>query len=151
MKQNLADFKNDFNSSFPCLKSSIDQKFNIINSRLDEIEANIQKNIIDVVNESIMSIKDSIIDALQEENIKLRSRVEQLEDKILRMEIAKNNRDQYTRRNNNEIQGIPATVKDEHLENKEIEIFRGLKANIDPSDIEHRRRLSNAKPKNTTV
>ena len=67
------------------------------------------------------------------------------------MEIAKNNRDQYTRRNNNEIQGIPATVKDEHLENKEIEIFRGLKANIDPSDIEHRRRLSNAKPKNTTV
>ena len=64
MKQNLADFKNDFNSSLPYLKSSIDQKFNIINSRLDQIEANIQKNIIDVVNESIMSIKDSIIDAL---------------------------------------------------------------------------------------
>ena len=89
MKQNLADFKNDFNSSLPYLKSSIDQKFNIINSRLDQIEANIQKNITDVVNESIMSIKDSIIDALQEENIKLRSRVEQLENKILRMEIPK--------------------------------------------------------------
>ena len=89
MKQNLADFKNDFNSSLPCLKSSIDQKFNIINSRLDQIEANIQKNITDVVNESIMSIKDSIIDALQEENIKLRSRAEQLENKILRMEIPK--------------------------------------------------------------
>ena len=89
MKQSLADFKNDFNSSLPCLKSSIDQKFNIINSRLDQIEANIQKNITDVVNESIMSIKDSIIDALQEENIKLRSRVEQLENKILRMEIPK--------------------------------------------------------------
>ena len=89
MKQSLADFKNDFNSSLPCLKSSIDQKFNIINSRLDQIEANIQKDITDVVNESIMSIKDSIIDALQEENIKLRSRVEQLENKILRMEIPK--------------------------------------------------------------
>ena len=89
MKQSLADFKNDFNSSLPCLKSSIDQKFNIINSRLDQIEANIQKNITDVVNESIMSIKDSIIDALQEENIKLQSTVEQLENKILRMEIPK--------------------------------------------------------------
>ena len=89
MKQNLADFKNDFNSSLPSLKSSIDQKFNIINSRLDQIEANIQKNITDVVNESIMSIKDSIIDALQEENIKLQSTVEQLENKILRMEIPK--------------------------------------------------------------
>ena len=29
-----------------------------------------------------------------------------------------------TRRNDIEIQGIPATVKDEHLENKVIDIFR---------------------------
>ena len=48
----------------------------------------------------IISIKDSIIDALKEENMKLKSRVEQLEDKILRIEIAKNNHDQYTRHNN---------------------------------------------------
>ena len=39
---------------------------------------NIQKNTTDVVNESIMSIKDSIIDVLKEENVKLHSRVEQL-------------------------------------------------------------------------
>ena len=50
------------------------------------------------------------------------------------MEIAKNNHDQYTRRNNIEIQGIPARVKDEHLENKVIDIFRCLKISIDPSD-----------------
>ena len=65
MKKDLVDFKNDFNSSLSCLKNSIDQKFNSINSRLDQREANIQKNITDVVNESIMSIKDSIIDALR--------------------------------------------------------------------------------------
>ena len=124
MKQDLVDFKNDFNSSLSCLKNSIDQKFSSINSRLDQIEGNIQKNITDVVDGSIISIKDSIIDALKEENMKLKSRVEQLEDKILRMEIAKNNHDQYTQRNNIEIQGIPATVKDEHLENKVIDIFR---------------------------
>ena len=39
---------------------------------------NIQKNTTDVVNESIMRIKDSIIDVLKEENVKLHSRVEQL-------------------------------------------------------------------------
>ena len=98
-----------------------------------------------------MSIKDSIIDALKEENMKFQSRVEQLEDMILRMEIAKNNHDQYTRRNNIEIQGIPARVKDEHLENKVIDIFRCLKISIDPSDIEDCHRLGNSTPKNTIV
>ena len=75
MKQDLVDFKIDFNSSLSCLKNSIDQKFNRINSRLDQVEGNIQNNITDVVNESIMSIKDSIIDALKEENMKLQSRI----------------------------------------------------------------------------
>ena len=45
MKQDLADVKNDFNSTLSCLKNSIDQKFNSIDSRLDQIEGNIQKNI----------------------------------------------------------------------------------------------------------
>ena len=76
MKQGLIDFKNDFNSSLSCLKNSIDQKFNNINSHLDQIEGNIQKTIADVVNKNIMSIKDSIIDELKEENMKLKSRVE---------------------------------------------------------------------------
>ena len=151
MKQDLSDFKNDFNSSLSCLKNSIDQKFSNINSRLDQIEDNIQINITDVVNESIISIKDSTIDALKEENMKLKFRVQQLKDKILRTEIAKNNHYQYTRCNNIEMQGIPATVKDEHLQNKVIDIFRCLKINIDPSDIEDCHRLGNSTPKNTLV
>ena len=65
MKQDLVGFNNDFNLCLSCLKNSVDQKFNNINSQLDQIEGNIQKNITDVVNESIMSIKDSIIDALK--------------------------------------------------------------------------------------
>ena len=71
---------------------------------------------------------------LKKKTWNLNSRVQQLEDKILRMEVAKNNNDQYTWRNNIEIQVIPATVKDEHLENKVIDIFRCLKTNTDPSD-----------------
>ena len=98
-----------------------------------------------------MSIKDSIIDALKEESIKLQSKVKQLEDKLLRMEIAKNNHEQYTRRNNIEIQGIPATVADDHLENKVIDIFRCFKINSDSSDIEDCHRLGNSTPKNAIV
>ena len=51
MKQDLVDFKNDFNSSLSCLKNSIDQKSSNINTQLDQIEGNIQKYITDVVNE----------------------------------------------------------------------------------------------------
>ena len=71
------------------LKNNVDQKFNSANSQLDQIAVNIQKNITDVVNKSIMSIKDSIIDALKEENVKLQSRVEQLEEKLL-VKLVKN-------------------------------------------------------------
>ena len=67
------------------------------------------------------------------------------------MEIAKNNHDQYTWRNNIEIQSIPATVKDKHLENKVIDIFRCLKINIDPSYIEDCHRLGNSTPTNTVI
>ena len=64
------------------------------------------------------------------------------------MEIAKNNHEQYTRRNHIEIQGIPATVKDEHLESKVIDIF---KINIDLTDIEDRQRLGNSTSGNNIV
>ena len=93
-----------------------------------------QKNTADVVNKSIISIKDSIIDVLKEENMKLQSRVEQLEEKLPRTEITKNNHKQYTWHNNMEIEGIQATVADDHLGNKLIDVFRCFKINIDSSD-----------------
>ena len=98
-----------------------------------------------------MSIENSIIDVLKEENMKLQSKVQQTEDKPPRMEIAKNNHEQYTQHNNIKIQGIPATVADVYLENKVIDIFRCLKINIDPLDIEDCHRLGNSTPKNTIV
>ena len=67
VKQELSVFKSEFSSSFEKLKD----KFSDINARLDEIEKNIKKLVAEEVNESIMSIKNTIIDALQEENLKL--------------------------------------------------------------------------------
>ena len=65
-----------------------------------------------------MSLKDWITEALKAENLKLKSRVDSLKEKITELDISINKLDQYTRRNNTEIQETPATVSDEHLEHK---------------------------------
>ena len=53
-----------------------------------------------------MSIKDTIIDALKEDNAQLKNKVESLEKKPAEFDISRNNLEQYTRRNNIEIQCI---------------------------------------------
>ena len=70
-----------------------------------------------------MSIKSTIIDALKEENLNLQNIVKKLEDQLLEFDQNSNNLDQYNRRNNLEIQGIPANVTDDELEGKVIDIF----------------------------
>ena len=75
VKQELSVFKSAFSSSFEKLKDSIIVKFSDINARLDKIEGNIKKSVTEEVNESIMSIKNTIIDALKEENLKLQNKV----------------------------------------------------------------------------
>ena len=59
--------------------------------------------------------------------------------------------DQYNRKNNLEIQGIPSTVDDEVLEDKVIEIFKCLKIPLAKSDTEDCHRLGKSNPKNTVV
>ena len=55
------------------------------------------------MNESVMSIKDTIIHVLKKDNAQLRNKVELLEKKLT--EIPNNKLEQYTRKNNIEIQG----------------------------------------------
>ena len=70
-----------------------------------------------------MSIKDTIIDLLKEVNAQQRNKVELLKKKLLEVEISRNKLEQYTRRNNIEIQGILSKIADEKLEDKVTEIF----------------------------
>ena len=92
---------------------------------MDKIEKKIKnkKAITEEVNELIISIKNTIIDALKEENLNLQNKVKKLEDQLLELDQKSNNLDQYNRRNNLEIQGIPANVTDDELEGKVIDIF----------------------------
>ena len=76
VKQELTDFRCEFCASFEKLKDSIDDKF-CINTRLDLSECNVKRSVTEEHNESIMTIKNSIIDALKEENLKLQKKVEE--------------------------------------------------------------------------
>lgn len=62
-----------------------------------------------------------------------------------------NKSEQYTRRSNIEVQGIPSTVNDKLLDDKVIDIFNQLNITISKSDIEDCHRLGKANPKNTIV
>ena len=100
------------------------------------------------LNGSVMSIKDSIIDALKEGNFRLQQKVQHLENKLSDIEIVKNKLQQHTRRNNIEIQGIPSTVDDNLLKDKTIDIFNQLNITNSKSDIEDCHRLGKGNPKN---
>ena len=70
VKQELSVFKPEL-SSFEKLKDSITIKCSNINARLDEIEKKqTKKSVTEEDNESIMSIKNTIIDALKEEHLR---------------------------------------------------------------------------------
>ena len=155
MKQELQDLKKDINLSLADFKASIDKKFDVISNILNATEENFQRNVNDIItkelNESVMSIKDSIINALKEETFRLQQKVQHLESKLSDIEIAENKREQYMGRNNIEIQGIASTVHDNLLEDKVIDIFTQLNFTISKSDIEDYHRLGETDPKNTLV
>ena len=79
----------------------------------------------------------------------LQANVEFLERKLAESEKSFNRLDQYNRRNNLEIQGIPSTVGDEVLEDKLIEIFKCINIPLAKSDIEDCHRFGKSNPKNT--
>ena len=155
VKQELQDLKKDFSSSLADFKTSIDTTFDVIMNPLNAIKENFQRHVNDIItkelNESVMSIKDSIINALKEETFRLQQKVQHLENKLSDIEIAENKREQYMGRNNIEIQGIASTVHDNLLEDKVIDIFTQLNFTISKSDIEDYHRLGETDPKNTLV
>ena len=125
-----------FESSVNEIKCSIDSKFNDINDQLKDIKKNFTKSVHDMVTKSISKVKDSVIEALREENFKLQMKCENLEAKLFELQKASNKQEQYTRRNNLEIHGIPVEVKDDQLEQKVIDIFSQLNISISKSNIE---------------
>ena len=93
-----------------------------------------------LVADSLLEVKNSIIGTLKVKILKLQQKVEKLENRISELESDLNKKDQYYRRNNNEIQGIPSDI-DDSLEDKvmlgEVDIV------ATKSDIKDSQRLVN--------
>ena len=111
------------------------------------IENNIKSSINDQVNESMSNIKDSIINALKDDNKKLHSKIENLETKLQETGLSFNRLDQYNWRNNIEIQDISSNVADEVIKDKVVNVSKSLNIDKKKSDIEGCHRLGKAKPK----
>ena len=77
-------------------------------SALSKDESNLMQNITNL-KDKVINLKDIIIKNLQDENERLKTKVNVLENKIIDLEIQNNNVDY---RNNVEISGIPQSVSD---------------------------------------
>lgn len=95
----------------------------------------------DEIKGEIIQLKNTIIANLVNQKKKLQSKVEFLEAKIETLEISSNNLQQYGRRNNLEISGIPDTIPSNELEDKAIEIFKAIDVDVEKSNIEACHRL----------
>ena len=99
-------------------------------------------------------IRDVIIQQLQEDNSKLKERVSCLEYQVIQLEIKINSLEQYGRRNNLEIEGIPTSISNDDLEKTAVAILNSINVNLDSSDVEacHRiGRSKDGKPKKTSI
>ena len=79
----------------------------------------------------------------------MKNKVLNLEYKLSQCQAHMNILDQYNRRNNLEIQGIPSNISDDALEDKVVDIFHSLNINVSKHDIEDYHRLGKVVPKNT--
>lgn len=111
MKQDILDFENEFASSLESLKSSIDEKINFAYEHFDSITNNIEKNMVVIVADSLIEVKDAIIEALRAENMKHQQKVEKLENRIYYLESDVYKQAHYNRRGIIEIQGIPLYIE----------------------------------------
>ena len=107
----------------------------------------------DGLDNELLRLKDVIIKKFQVENEHLRKKVNVLENKILTLESEHNSLEQYERRNNIEITGIPDSVPDQNLEEKVVDILNEITVNVSAKDIEpcHRVGVSKNSSKKTVV
>ena len=92
--------------------------------------------------DEVINVNDIIIKYLEDENKRLKTKVNVQENKIIDLEIQNNNVDQYIRRTNVEISIIPQSVNDNQLEDKAIDILKARDVNITTNETEACHRLA---------
>lgn len=131
-------------------------------STMQEFITEQMQSLKDHFNDTLNSHKEDIIKQLKDENTILRAEIEDLKEELqekssLITDLEKDVVDvqQYIRRNNIEICGIPDNIPDNELEEKVIDIATALDVKINKNDIEACHRLKDRKnntgPKRTIV
>ena len=107
------------------------KKESVVSSEcLQTLEANIINNI-NSLKDEIISLKDTFIKRLQEENEILRVKCQQLQTKVAFIESSHDPLEQYGTRNNLVISGIPDSVQDSELESTVTSILSDIDVNVE--------------------
>ena len=120
---------------------------------MEKMESNILEQIssskVDVrsMKDEFLNMKDVVIKRLQDENALLRSRCSKLEDKVVSLESSVNQVEQYGRRNNIVISGIPDDVADDGLEDAVTSIMVDVDVIVQNGDIEACHRIGKSDQK----
>ena len=105
----------------------------------NEALAKVKENIISTINclkEEIINLKDIVNKKLHEENKKLREKCSKLENDVISNESSVNTLEQYGKRNNIVVSGIPAHVSERDLEETVISVLSHIEVNVSPNDVE---------------
>ena len=86
--------------------------------------------------DEVINLKDVIIKRLQDENELLRTKPNQLENKVVSLESSINQVKQYGRRNNIVISGIPDGIRDNDFTSTVFDIMKDVDVDINSSDTE---------------
>ena len=133
--------KQDFENYKAKLQITIGNKITEAINKLNEaITVTLENN----KDEIIQSLKNEV-SSLQNRVDKLESQARLLEEALINNEIKINNADQYSRRNNIVIQGIPQSVKYKDLEDKVINVLDKVNVKVTKNDIEACHRLGDSR------
>ena len=113
--------KGDFRKALENFEQNITISINSVNTELKE---------------EINNLKNVIIKRLQDENVILRDRCRKLEQELVEFECSANNLEQYGKRNNIIISGIPDSVDNSQLEESVTEILTDINIDVASNDIE---------------
>ena len=112
------------------MKKEISSKFETVNERLNQLEENIKNNLEQQIK------KRHYYQLPKTEQLTTSSQGGSFGKEIKFQECYISRIDQYSKRNNIEIQSIPKTAKDEELESKVIDIFSAFNVSISSKDVQ---------------
>ena len=98
----------------------------------------------------LLSRWNKLTKCLQDENALLRSRCSKLENKVVSLELSVNQVEQYGRRNNIVISGIPHDVADDHLEDAVTSIMEDVDVIVQNGDTEACHRIKKSDQKSSS-